>query len=331
MDTKECFSEKTLDGQLYEIYLAAQSGGSGTVTSITAGTTGLTPATATTGAVTLAGTLAVANGGTGSTTAPNALTALGAVAKAGDTMTGKLVAAADDTSSKLNIGVIAGTNPTTTANGDLWITGGNRIAWRSGNASYNSAATNLANSFNQAQTISISSGTATALKITQLGTGESLRIEDESPESTPFVVSASGRVGIGATPDATVALLVDSTGIKFGDGTIQTTAATGSGTVTSVTATSPIASSGGATPVISTSMATNRLLGRSTAGTGVAEEITVGTGLLLSTGSLSNTGVLSDTTAAQGGTQLLNMVQITQAAYSAIVTPTANTLYIIVG
>jgi len=105
----------------------------------------------------------------------------------------------------------------------------------------------------------------------------------------------------------------------------------GSGTVTSVTATSPIASSGGATPIISTSMATNRLLGRSTAGTGVAEEITVGTGLLLSTGSLSNTGVLSDTTAAQGGTQLLNMVQITQAAYSAIVTPTANTLYIIVG
>jgi len=38
------------------------------VTSITFGTTGLTPATATTGAVTVAGTLAVANGGTGVTT-----------------------------------------------------------------------------------------------------------------------------------------------------------------------------------------------------------------------------------------------------------------------
>jgi hypothetical protein len=148
----------------------------------------------------------------------------GKVNKSGDTMTGKLVAAADDTSSKLNIGVIAGTSPTSTVNGDLWITGGNRVAWRSGNVSYNSAATNLANSFNQAQTISISSGTATALKITQLGTGESLRIEDESPESTPFVVSASGRVGVGVTPDTTVALSVDSTGIKFGDGTIQTTA-----------------------------------------------------------------------------------------------------------
>lgn len=37
------------------------------VTSFSAGTTGLTPSSATTGAVTLAGTLAVANGGTGST------------------------------------------------------------------------------------------------------------------------------------------------------------------------------------------------------------------------------------------------------------------------
>ena len=40
------------------------------VTSITFGTTGLTPSTTTTGAVTVAGTLAVANGGTGLTTTP---------------------------------------------------------------------------------------------------------------------------------------------------------------------------------------------------------------------------------------------------------------------
>jgi hypothetical protein len=37
------------------------------VTSFSAGTTGLTPATGTTGAVTLAGTLGIANGGTNST------------------------------------------------------------------------------------------------------------------------------------------------------------------------------------------------------------------------------------------------------------------------
>ena len=61
------------------------------------------------------------------------------------------------------------------------------------------------------------------------------------------------------------------------------------GTVTSVTATSPITSTGGTTPVISTSMATNKLIGRSTAGTGVMEEITVGTGLSLSGGTLNAT------------------------------------------
>jgi hypothetical protein len=69
------------------------------------------------------------------------------------------------------------------------------------------------------------------------------------------------------------------------------------GTVTSVSATAPITSSGGTTPTISTSMATNKLIGRSTAGTGVMEEITVGTGLSLSGGTLSATatGILHGT------------------------------------
>ena len=45
-----------------------QAGGGVSVSSFSAGTTGLTPSTATTGAVTLGGTLSVANGGTGSAT-----------------------------------------------------------------------------------------------------------------------------------------------------------------------------------------------------------------------------------------------------------------------
>ena len=51
---------------------AATSGSAGGVTTFNAGTTGFTPSTATTGAVTLAGTLALTNGGTGSTSAPQA-------------------------------------------------------------------------------------------------------------------------------------------------------------------------------------------------------------------------------------------------------------------
>lgn len=47
-----------------------------------------------------------------------------------------------------------------------------------------------------------------------------------------------------------------------------------------ISATSPITWNS-STGVISTSMATNKLIGRSTAGTGVMEEITIGSGLSL--------------------------------------------------
>ena len=62
--------------------------GSAGVTSISAGTTGLTPSTATTGAVTLAGTLNVANGGTGATTAAGARTSLDVPSTSGSGATG---------------------------------------------------------------------------------------------------------------------------------------------------------------------------------------------------------------------------------------------------
>ena len=57
------------DGKLYYndggvVKLLASNGGSSPVTSFSAGTTGFTPSTATTGAVTLSGTLGTANGGT---------------------------------------------------------------------------------------------------------------------------------------------------------------------------------------------------------------------------------------------------------------------------
>jgi len=80
------------DGKLYykdtggTVRLLASNATSTPVTTISFGSTGLTPATATSGAVTVAGTLAIANGGTGATTlaaaniavfnVPNTFTAL---------------------------------------------------------------------------------------------------------------------------------------------------------------------------------------------------------------------------------------------------------------
>ena len=76
----------TNDGKLFlkksvlgvETIVDVTASGGGVVT-FSAGTTGLTPTVATGGAVVLAGTLAVANGGTGATTAGSALTNLGAI------------------------------------------------------------------------------------------------------------------------------------------------------------------------------------------------------------------------------------------------------------
>jgi len=62
----------------------ASSGSAGGVTSFSAGTTGFTPSTGTTGAVTLAGTLGIANGGTGQTTAVAAFNALNPMTTTGD-------------------------------------------------------------------------------------------------------------------------------------------------------------------------------------------------------------------------------------------------------
>mgnify|MGYP003333310674 FL=1 len=97
--------------------------------------------------------------------------------------------------------------------------------------------------------INNTSSTAPAVRITNQGAGASLLVEDSNPDTTPFTISASGRVGVGVTPDASAAVAIDAGGIKFNDGTVQTTAATGGGgTVTSVNVsggTTGITTSGG--------------------------------------------------------------------------------------
>lgn len=88
------------------------------------------------------------------------------------------------------------------------------------------------------------------------------------------------------------------------------TGATGSSGVAAATA--PLAYNSG-TQTVSTSMATNKLLGRSTAGTGVAEEISLGTNLSMTGGTVSApafatysdmSGVTTTATATTGATTI---------------------------
>ena len=131
----------------------------------------------------------------------------------GSTFTGKVNVNTGTGNVPLNIG-ITGT-PTAYTNGDVWITGSDmRFRDNTGVTKVLISAAN-SNAFTTYQSISSSNSTQPALKITQLGTGEALRVEDEtSPDATAFVISNTGRVGVGVAPDATVALTVDSTGIK---------------------------------------------------------------------------------------------------------------------
>ena len=90
------------------------------------------------------------------------------------------------------------------------------------------------NTFTSPQIIAGTSA-STMLRVTQLGAGEAFRVEDDSPDPTPFIIENSGRVGIGVPPDADVGLSVSSSGIKFSDGSIQASSATGIKTVSAQT------------------------------------------------------------------------------------------------
>jgi hypothetical protein len=82
--------------------------------------------------------------------------------------------------------------------------------------------TAVTNSFTTNQVVDASTSVA-ALRVTQRGSGEAIRVEDDTnPDSTPFVVTSSGNVGIGtSTPDrplkisgstATIGIVATSTG-----------------------------------------------------------------------------------------------------------------------
>ena len=188
------------------------------------------------------------------------------VLKAGDTMTGKLVLGPSGVNAPLNLG--ANTNPTPVG-GDMWMSNTNVLTWRGNNgATYPAASTVAINSFAASQIISVNvassalgvtqgatgtgsgisvdlsntSSTAAAVRITNLGTGDCLKVEDSAtPDATPFVISAAGRVGIGVAADASAASNLDSGGIKLNNAglTLSATISVGSGSPEGVVTANP--------------------------------------------------------------------------------------------
>lgn len=110
------------------------------------------------------------------------------------------------------------------------------------------------------------------------------------------IVATDASKNLQTLTTATYPSLTELSYVKGVTSAIQTQLnAKGSGTVTNV-ATAGLISGGPITTTgtITTSMATGKLVGRSTAGTGIMEEITVGSGLTLSGGTLTATGGTGD-------------------------------------
>lgn len=91
----------------------------------------------------------------------------------------------------------------------------------------------VTNTFTASQVISVADNSNAALRVTQTGTGEAFRVEDSTnPDSTPFVVNASGQVGVGTATLSSNSLTVsgqsqfNGTTSVFGITSINLTAGT---------------------------------------------------------------------------------------------------------
>jgi hypothetical protein len=166
------------------------------------------------------------------------------------------------------------------------------------------------------------SGTSTDLTVETLPAGTS----PVSPAVPSIILTAVQvmytQVGPqGATGATGVAGADGATGASGLDGATGATGLAGGQGATGATGISGNDGSTGATGVAGADGATG-----ATGATGVGTQGSTG-----ATGVTPANIVLSDTTGLTGATQLSNIVQITQAGYDLIVTPNANTIYIIVG
>ena len=276
------------------------------VLSWSGGLTGLTPATATTGAVTLAGTLGAGYGGTG----------LASYA------VGDLLYAS---------GVTALSQLADVATGNALISGGvtTAPAWgKIGLTTHVSGILPIANGGTNGTAVPIAGavpyGTGTAYAFTAIGTAG--QVLTSAAAGTPTwttpttgtvtavsVTTANGFAGTssgGATPALTLSTSI--TGVLKGNGTAMSAATA----ATDYVAPSAYASVNGLT------MATARLLGRTTAATGAAEEISVAGGLTLAAGVL--TGTSGTVTSVTGTAPVVSSGGTTPAISMPVATTSVN-------
>ena len=190
----------------------------------------LTSATAASTYQTLSGMSAYLTTASAASTYFTISSAAGKANLSGATFTGKVnLATISAASPGFNIGGQCDPAPASAVNGDLWISNAAspKLTYRAVGVNYNLAVLNQFNTFTGQVVIDTTSSTTAALRVTQKGTGNAIQVEDSTtPDATPFVVDQFGKVGVGVSPDTTAALKVDTNGIMFGDGTVQTTAAT---------------------------------------------------------------------------------------------------------
>jgi hypothetical protein len=257
------------------------------VLSFSGGSTGLLPSSATTGAVSLSGTLGVGYGGTGQTTYTNGQILIGNTT--GNTLTKATLTAGSGVSISNGAGSITisatgsgGTVTAVTATTPILSSGGTTpdISIPAATTSVSGYLTNTDwNTFNGKQpagtyvtsiTVTSSNGLAgtvtsgatpaitlsTSITGILKGNGTAISAATSGTDYAPATSGSAILYGNGSGGFSSVAI---GSGVSFAGGTLS---ATGSGgTVTSVTGTAPVVSSGGATPAISMAAATTSVNG----------------------------------------------------------------------
>ena len=167
-------------------------------------------------------------------------------------------------------------------------------------ASSNTSLTSLANltTVGTLSSLLVSGSTSTDLvKITQAGTGNAFVVEDITSDTTPFVIDASGSVGIGiSAPTVTLDVLGSTTiGTQTGVTAAFGSLSTGRLLVGSVSGTTPFVGSQGATNLNLTTNGVARVVIDSTGQVGFGVTPSAGRALTISntiTGSTSSFGIV---------------------------------------